>query len=60
MTRPINPENVRYRQLSAQAAHECGLRQREWASVGQALLALVMAPVCLLGLVAALLAERER
>lgn len=54
-----DPESARYARLSAQAAHELGLRQREWASAGQALKVLVTAPVWLVGWAVALLAERR-
>lgn len=56
----MTPESARYRQLSAQAAHELGLRQREWAGAGQALKVLATAPLWLLGWAVALLAERRR
>jgi hypothetical protein len=51
-----DPETARYRQLTAQAAHECGLRQREWSRPHHALALLVALPLWLL----ALLADRRR
>jgi hypothetical protein len=49
-------ERFAYRIASAQAAHECGLRQREWSRPHHALALLVALPLWLL----ALLAEKPR
>jgi hypothetical protein len=56
MTCPPSHETVIYRLLSAQAAHELGLRQREWSRPHHALALLVALPLWLL----ALLADRSR
>lgn len=56
----VEAERLRYASDIAQAAHDLGLRQRAWASPGQALLALVTAPVWLLGWAVALSAGRAR
>jgi hypothetical protein len=52
----MTPEDARYAALCAQAAHECGLRQREWSRPHHALALIVALPLWLL----ALLAERAR
>jgi hypothetical protein len=45
-------DSARYARLSAQAAHECGLRQREWSKPSHALALLVALPLWLLALAA--------
>jgi hypothetical protein len=49
-------ERAAYRVASAQAAHACGLRQREWSRPHHALALLVALPLWLV----ALAAERAR
>jgi hypothetical protein len=58
--RLITDEDRAYEARRMWASHQCGCRQREWASAGQALLVLVTAPVWLVGWALALLAEHKR